>query len=105
MLKVPELVEHYISHISRDPHTTVISFLKMHYVDTPVKDADYQQDMSLPFKCQDYSNVNFSVLALPKTFEFHLFEYIIPEAAIHNFAYSEACCPSVFLKIWQPPKV
>ena len=50
LLKVPNLVEHYISHKIKDRNTTLYSFIKMHYLDEQKQDADYKQDMQLPFK-------------------------------------------------------
>ncbi|MET3877219.1 hypothetical protein [Chitinophaga sp. OAE865] len=50
VLKLPLLVEHYIKHKGESPGTTIFSFFKMHYVDPQPYDADYQQDMELPFK-------------------------------------------------------
>lgn len=105
LLKIPELVEHYAAHSMRDRQTDVMSFIKMHYWDAPVKDADYQQDMRLPFKSHDYSAAMVSLQAPPRTFEFHLSIDVMPDIAAHHFTYSETYYPSVFLKIWQPPKV
>ena len=48
--RIPLLVTHYLQHKSLYSHTTIIGFLKMHYIDKTVVDADYAQDMQLPFK-------------------------------------------------------
>ncbi|MEC5144755.1 hypothetical protein [Chitinophaga sp. 212800010-3] len=50
ILKLPLLVEHYVKHKADDPNITIFSFLKMHYTGPVVYDADYAQDMQLPFK-------------------------------------------------------
>ena len=50
VVKFPLLIEHYVEHTIKDPSTTLYSFIKMHYLDKQVKDADYQEDMRLPFK-------------------------------------------------------
>jgi len=50
LLKLPIFIQHYISHKHENPSTTLISFIKMHYQDKPVIDADYAEDMQLPFK-------------------------------------------------------
>jgi hypothetical protein len=50
LLKLPLLISHYITHKKENPTTTVASFFKMHYVDPQPYDADYSQDMQLPFK-------------------------------------------------------
>lgn len=50
LLKLPLLVTHFIKHKKESPHITLGSFFKMHYVDPQPMDADYTQDMQLPFK-------------------------------------------------------
>ena len=50
LLKLPLLISHYINHKKENPNTTLVSFFKMHYVDPQPYDADYSQDMQLPFK-------------------------------------------------------
>jgi len=50
LLKLPLLFEHYAQHKQLYPQTTVYGFIKMHYMDPTVVDADYAQDMQLPFK-------------------------------------------------------
>jgi len=50
VLKLPLLVEHYIKHKGESPGITIASFFRMHYVDPQPYDADYRQDMELPFK-------------------------------------------------------
>ena len=77
----------------------------MHYLDAPVKDADYAQDQKLPFKTHDISVSAFSITTPPKKVEFN-FEHKCPNIEEqHTFAYSESFYPSVFQKIWQPPKI
>ncbi len=50
LLKLPLLIGHYIKHKAENPGTTLAGFFKMHYVDPQARDADYAQDMQLPFK-------------------------------------------------------
>jgi hypothetical protein len=50
LLKMPLLVTHYVKHKSESPFMTLRSFIKMHYIDPQPFDADYAQDMQLPFK-------------------------------------------------------
>lgn len=50
LLKLPLLVTHYIKHKQESPYITLDSFIKMHYIDAQPFDADYAQDMQLPFK-------------------------------------------------------
>ncbi|HEX6426519.1 MAG TPA: hypothetical protein VF008_02490 [Niastella sp.] len=49
-LKLPLLVSHYIKHKKESPYITLGSFFKMHYIDPQPMDADYNEDMQLPFK-------------------------------------------------------
>ncbi|KFF12755.1 hypothetical protein IW15_08160 [Chryseobacterium soli] len=48
LLKIPELIEHYIEHKKLNPEMTLTAFLKTHY-DHPIKDGDYGKDQKLPF--------------------------------------------------------
>jgi len=50
LLKLPLLVSHYIKHKKESPDITLGSFFKMHYIDPQPMDADYNEDMQLPFK-------------------------------------------------------
>ncbi|HMU08256.1 MAG TPA: hypothetical protein PKC37_10120 [Kaistella sp.] len=105
VLKLPNLIEHYISHELRDKNTTLYSFIKMHYLDAPVKDSDYNQDMSLPFKTHDLSPISINLVVPPKKIEFSFEQKKLFVEKKQNFAYSETFYPSVFQKIWQPPKI
>jgi hypothetical protein len=68
-MKLPKLIEHYIAHEVSNSETTLFSFFKMHYLDETVKDADYDQDMKLPFKNRDHSSVAFFSIVPPKKIE------------------------------------
>ena len=50
LLKIPLLVTHFIKHKQESPYMTLGSFFRMHYVDPQPFDADYKEDMQLPFK-------------------------------------------------------
>lgn len=105
VLKLPNLIEHYISHELRDQNTTFFSFIKLHYLDEQLQDSDYNQDMKLPFKTHDFSFSSFSLTVPPKPvdFTFSVKKFFIEKK--QNFAYRETFYPSVFQKIWQPPKI
>jgi len=62
LLKLPLLVEHYIQHRQENHALSLWGFIKTHYVDKTVIDADYNQDMKLPFK----TNENDGCLSLVK---------------------------------------
>ncbi|QJB33088.1 hypothetical protein HF324_17535 [Chitinophaga oryzae] len=53
LLKFPLLVEHFKKHKQENVHMTLLTFLKLHYVDEQPFDDDYLQDMQLPFKTPD----------------------------------------------------
>jgi len=65
-LKLPLLIEHYIQHKQEDPQLTLLGFLKLHYSGKTVFDADYQQDMRLPFKTQQNTGFFSSVNDIPQ---------------------------------------
>lgn len=105
LLKVPNLVEHYISHKIKDRNTTVYSFIKMHYLDEQKQDADYKQDMQLPFKSHEICALSVPVAALPAVFTFTFDSKSEPVSVVRTFIYSEKYYPTVFGKVWQPPKL
>lgn len=53
LIKIPQLVEHYCAHTSENKDMTLWQFLALHYLNTPIVDSDYQEDMKLPFKQSD----------------------------------------------------
>ncbi|KMQ70922.1 MULTISPECIES: hypothetical protein [Chryseobacterium] len=105
ILKFPTLVEHFISHKLRDHQTTFASFLKMHYLEDHGIDADYSQDMKLPFKVQDSSHYSLNIIVPPSNSETLAERSHLIDGVKHNFVYAESFFPSIFLKIWQPPKI
>lgn len=103
--KLPLLIEHYISHKLVNQEMSMFSFIKMHYIDEHVADYDYKEDQKLPFKTHDFSGT-FIMLSIPPekpnlNIEYHLV-YVDDS---RNFSYSEKFFPSVFQKIWEPPKI
>lgn len=71
-LKLPMLIEHYVKHKHENPRLTLIGFLKLHYSGKTVFDADYQQDMRLPFKTQDNAGVSSMANDLPAPMGFEV---------------------------------
>ncbi|MBS1601476.1 MAG: hypothetical protein JST42_02325 [Bacteroidetes bacterium] len=65
-LKLPLLVQHYIKHKNENPRLTLLGFLKIHYSDKSVVDADYQQDQRLPFKTQENTSLFSAVNDIPQ---------------------------------------
>ena len=105
VVKLPNLVEHYISHMLREPDTTLFSFIKMHYLDEQIHDSDYSQDMKLPFKVHDFSAISIFTGTPPKKIEFNFEIKKLFLEKKQNFAYSETFYPSIYQSIWQPPKI
>lgn len=106
MAKLPLLIEHFISHENKDHSLTFWGFIKMHYLDVQVQDGDYEQDMQLPFKKRDFSIVSLNMVTPPKNVEFSFEPKVLTfKKEVSNFNYSEKFYPSVFQKIWQPPKI
>ena len=103
LLKLPMLIEHFIQHKKENKTITLFSFLQMHYIGPNVKDADYEQDMKLPFKTHS-ENAHLSILALvpqksasvlKKTY-FEPRIFLVQEELFLTSSYPSG--------IWQPPK-
>ncbi|MEZ4800686.1 MAG: hypothetical protein R2809_13110 [Flavobacteriales bacterium] len=52
LFKVAELIEHYQQHTDHNSSMTLLEFFDMHYFQETVHDADYADDMKLPFKAE-----------------------------------------------------
>lgn len=50
LLKLPKFVQHFVQHRHENPSLSLADFIQIHYQDQLVIDADFQQDMQLPFK-------------------------------------------------------
>ncbi len=98
------LVQHFIEHKKENKDITFLGFIDMHYAHGSPKDADYDEDMKLPFK----SIVNSSLATLtfcspipffklnPKIY----FKETKKQVSTYSFTYSAI----FFTSIWQPPK-
>ncbi len=104
LLKVPGLIVHYVKHCKEDPTTTVQSFLALHYQEETVYDADWQQDMQLPFKTHEddlglmalcyYPPLHMATMKAPVS--------IVPE---NQYPTRHEFVPSCYAAdIFQPPK-
>lgn len=103
--KLPKLVQHYISHKIADHDISVYAFFKMHYLDEQKKDKDYSEDMKLPFKSHDFSSTLITLNIPPENENLIFPHHLIYVDYSTNFSYSEKFYPSVFQKIWEPPKI
>ncbi len=50
LLKMPKLIEHFIQHRKQNSAMSFQAFLSLHYWVDHGMDADYKEDMQLPFK-------------------------------------------------------
>ena len=104
-LKLPHLVEHYYTHVEKDHSTTLFSFLKMHYWDNHGQDADYKEDMKLPFKTHDsqcHSNT-FNCTIPQDYFEIAFENQILFLTSKAFFGYSEFIPSQSTHSIFRPP--
>ncbi len=103
-MKLPLFVRHYIEHKGKDAQLTLSEFIEMHYANTDVKDADYEEDMKLPFKTHNVCAGVTSISFIPNSFEDLLIKPILSEEnSYSNYqgTFLTSSCPST---IWQPPK-
>jgi hypothetical protein len=104
VLKLPLLIEHYIKHKQEDPQLTLLGFLKLHYSGKTVFDADYQQDMRLPFKTQQNTSFFSAVNDIPQPMGIEVespllasTDYMILDTRVDFSAF--------FHSVFQPPRV
>lgn len=57
--RIPFLIIHYCQHLETENDLSVWEYLDMHYMHGIVVDEDYFQDMQLPFKSMQDSQVNY----------------------------------------------
>ncbi|SDC19786.1 hypothetical protein SAMN04488024_101497 [Pedobacter soli] len=50
LLKVPQLVSHFIKHKELNANIGFVTFIEMHYLGQDINDNDQEEDMKLPFK-------------------------------------------------------
>lgn len=103
LVKLPNLVRHYIEHNSEKP-TTLLAFFIVHYASGDIKDADYEKDLQLPFKSLEHCEFTIIVihsLTSIVTVELPPVIYIPKRYTLYsqNFISSDLSA-----NIWQPPK-
>lgn len=106
LLKLPFLIEHFVKHKEQNNDITLVEFLFLHYAHGDVKDADYEEDMKLPFKSHSnavnsiimdaVANTVLKMVVQPKP-NFVPLRVIITLKEVF-FA------SSYYSNIWQPPK-
>ncbi|KYH07443.1 hypothetical protein EGI15_06860 [Chryseobacterium cucumeris] len=101
-LKIPLLIEHYITHKNLNPEMSLAAFLKTHY-DHPVKDSDHDQDQRLPFV--SHANLLSVVFTINPSLDFHCVEKVFTPIEIKKTFYKSALYNKEILNsIWQPPR-
>jgi hypothetical protein len=104
LVKLPLLIEHFIEHKGKDSSLSLWAFLDMHYAHGDVKDADYDEDMKLPFKSHDGCVNTFFISFVPNTFDDLSTKPVYIEDNTYS-VYEETFLTSSYLSfIWQPPK-
>jgi hypothetical protein len=104
LVKLPLLVQHFVKHKHENKKIGFIDFLKMHYFNEDPKDADYEEDMKLPFKAfsNDFSSIVFSNHTPT---EFALQHQFFVRNNQPKFGHQTINFTSFHLNaIWQPPK-
>ncbi|MGA9212158.1 hypothetical protein [Kaistella sp.] len=104
-MKLPNLIEHFVSHKIDNNDLSLYAFFKMHYLDEQTKDKDYSEDMKLPFKTHDFSGAFIMLSTPPEKPNLNIEYHLVYVDDSRNFSYSEKFLPSVFQKIWEPPKI
>ncbi len=67
LLKVPNFFAHYKIHKTENPDISIIDFIQIHYSGFLVIDADYEEDMQLPFKTtQEEFSVSANIILPPR---------------------------------------
>lgn len=104
-LKLGYLVDHYLVHKTENASISLLEFIDIHYLQAPIIDADYEEDMKLPFKAHNdnhstgSSNYFFSYtstvlkLSIPSV---SYFKFYPANSSIHTSQFGN--------KVFQPPR-
>lgn len=104
LLKLPMLVQHFVEHKEENPGITLGEFLYQHYILPQPKDADYDQDMKLPFKADVCSA--FHTVALVRevpSFSLHTIPVVYGERYYAKYQVPFFISATIS-DIWQPPR-
>lgn len=104
LLKLPLIFEHFSEHQKENRQITFSEFLKIHYLNAPVKDKDYDKDMQLPFKSSDDCISSISPAFVPVTIQHTAAEPIDISPEKIFFLKDQFLLSSYLANIWQPPK-
>lgn len=101
--KLPEFIKHFTEHRSENKNLSLMDFLKLHYFNGDVKDTDYDQDMKLPFKSHDFTQISSLHFSVPSVQQFSLNSPLTLRLPV-SIAYNDWIPGSVVEDIFQPPK-
>lgn len=97
-------MEHFMEHQSANKDLSLMDFLKQHYFNGDVKDGDYDQDMKLPFKSHDFTQISSLHFSVPAIQQFSLNAPLTSHHQV-SIAYHDWIPGSVVEDIFQPPKI
>jgi len=103
LLKLPLFVKHFIKHRQEQPGISLTAFIKEHYSGEIVIDADFKQDMQLPFKTHESECclIAATILPQPIVINHQVEEPVITEYTVLNDDVPPYLIPH---SIFQPPK-
>ena len=103
LLRVPELIGHFLDHRSEEPDMSLSDFLWMHYCMEQVHDHDFHEDEDLPFRSHD--NVP-TLIVLLDVVPVQNGEHLIPpSAAVPVFPVADhGVLAGERAAVWQPPR-
>jgi hypothetical protein len=104
LLKLPKFIEHIREHRAEDSNISLWKFLCIHYGQGNVMDADYDEDMKLPFKAENNTAFLTNAVYFPLSSSVSIVRPTdFPEK--RSFVLSEEFLLSSYLSnIWQPPR-
>jgi hypothetical protein len=106
LLKFPVLIEHFSEHKNQNQSITFWKFLKIHYFEDVIHDADYEKDMKLPFKSHSSCNSALTLVFLVNEVNFTIQPVnIIEERKTVSNIYALQFTACHLNTIWQPPQV
>ncbi|MDO4228911.1 MAG: hypothetical protein Q4C98_03790 [Capnocytophaga sp.] len=101
VVKLPVFIQHFVKHRAEAPDMSLAEFLHLHYVNNAV-DADFEEDMKLPFKSMEKSiSVNSVYLIEPQIVTFEKIEIFVDKKS--NFSYIEAGTHWSENAVFRPP--
>ena len=105
LLKLPAFVVHFMQHSQKDPWLSLLGFIKEHYAEAQVLDADWMQDMQLPFKSSEFDMGLVSATYYPPASQWTLVSagVLIPQMNLPG--YHNDFVPGLYTAdIFQPPR-